>query len=631
MCGITGIVDAHGRRPIDQQLVLRMRDSMITRGPDESGVLHRDGVGLAHRRLAIIDLLGGQQPMSLDGGSVSITFNGEIYNYKALAQELAALGHVCQTDSDTEVILHAWVQWGEKCVDRLRGMFAFAIWDESKQLLFLARDRLGIKPLLYAPTADGLFAFSSDIDALTLVPGVDLSMNLPSVEDYFTFGYIADPKTIYAGVHKLAPGHTLSLVRGKAPVINEYWDVAPSTNCPVDSREVQEGLIEHLTEAVDIRLMSEVPLGAFLSGGVDSSAVVAIMSELSDRRVTTCSVGFDEAAFDESAHASLVAERYSTNHHAIQVDASAVPSLETLTSIYGEPFADSSAIPTLGVCELARQHVTVALSGDGADEVLAGYRRQRLHMNEERVRQLLPDNVRARVFGPLGHYFPKADWAPRPLRAKTTLQALALDTVAAYFETVSQNSSAVREKLYSTDFKRRLGSYRSIDVFRHHAAKAPSADPLTQIQYLDLKTYLPGDILTKVDRASMQHSLEVRVPFLDHHLVNWCFGLEPRWRLSGGVGKRALKEAMESRLPSDVLYRPKMGFSVPLAAWTRGPMSKQVEDTLRGERLRDSGIFDVNRLDTIHREHKAGTADHATLLWSLLVFDSHLAAMERKK
>ena len=628
MCGIAGMLDLRGRRTVDRVRLTAARDALTHRGPDEAGLFDAPGIGLAHRRLSIVDLASGQQPMH-DGHGLSITYNGEVYNHRNIAAELVAKGHVLRTASDTEVVLHAYREWGAACLDRLRGMFAFAVWDAAERTLFLARDRLGVKPLLHAVTRDGWFVFASEIKALLAVPGVDRDLRPDAMEDYFALDYVPDPKTVYRHIHKLEPGHRLTVREGGSPRIERWWDAAPDLGDTGGDRLDRAGdprtdLVERLGEAVGIRLMAEVPLGAFLSGGVDSGAVVSLMAERTVDPVTTCSIGFDAAAFDESAHASAVAGRYATDHHVERVSGDEPDPLGTVLDTYDEPFADGSALPTLRVCELARRHVTVALSGDGADEVLAGYRRQRLHMNEERVRSVLPQRVRRTLFGPLARIYPKADWAPRALRAKTTLRALSLDSVGAYHESVSRNARDVREGFYTDDFLATLDGYRSVEVFREHAARAPARDPLSMIQYLDIKTYLAGDILTKVDRASMAHSLEVRVPFLDHPFVEWALGLPERERLSNGVGKRVLKEAMASRLPSDLLLRRKQGFSVPMATWLRGPLRERVRRMLDAPRLRDSGLIDPGRVAGLVREHDRGARDNAASLWSLLVFDGFL-------
>jgi asparagine synthase (glutamine-hydrolysing) len=379
-----------------------------------------------------------------------------------------------------------------------------------------------------------------------------------------------------------------------------------------------------LDGAVESQMIADVPLGAFLSGGVDSSAVVASMSRVSQQPVRTCSIGFDHGSFDETVYARQVAAHLHTQHLERRVSADDYALLDTLAAVYDEPFSDSSALPTYRVCELARSQVTVALSGDGGDENFAGYRRYRWHAWESKLRARLPQGLRKPVFGLLGSLYPKADWAPRPLRAKTTLQALARDDVEAYFHTVSTTSMAMRQRLYSAEFKRELQGYSALEVFRAHAKQAPTDHPLLLAQYLDLKTWLPGDILTKVDRASMAHSLEVRVPLLDHRLVEWASCLPPDLKLRGSTGKYIFKKALEPDLPAEVLYRTKMGFSVPLAAWLRGPLAQRVRDALLGGAVAQCGYFEPAALEQLLREHASGGADHSTTLWSLLMLDAFL-------
>lgn len=567
MCGIAGIFDTQGRRPIDEGLLSRMNQTQFHRGPDAGGLHREPGVGLAHRRLSIIDLSGGQQPLFNEDQSVVVVYNGEIYNFQGLAAELAAAGHVFRTHCDTEVIVHAWEEWGERCVERFRGMFAFALWDRNRATLFLARDRLGIKPLHYALLPDGRLLFGSEIKALLADPALPRTLDPRAVEDYFAYGYIPDPRSIFKAVRKLPPGHTLTLSsdRGGLPEPREYWDVSFRPNGVRDLKEASDQVIERLREAVRIRLVAEVPLGAFLSGGVDSSAVVAMMAGLSERPVNTCSISFGDPRFNESAFAELVAQRYGTSHYVETVDPDDFDLIDRLAGLYDEPYADSSAMPTYRVCELARKRVTVCLSGDGGDESFAGYRRHRWHLNEEQVRGRLPQWFRGPVFGALGAVYPKADWAPQVLRAKSTLQALARDSVAGYFDSVSILGDRLRHSLFSAGLKRELQGYRAVEVLQRHAARAPE-HPLSRVQYLDMKTYLPGDILTKVDRASMAHSLEVRVPILDHEFLDWVSGLSPDLKLVGREGKYVLKKALEPYLETANLYRPKMGFAVPLAS-----------------------------------------------------------------
>jgi asparagine synthase (glutamine-hydrolysing) len=389
-----------------------------------------------------------------------------------------------------------------------------------------------------------------------------------------------------------------------------------------DEDELCQELVARLREAVKMRMIADVPLGAFLSGGVDSSAVVAAMAQVSGEGVNTCSISFNEAAYDESRYASAVAERYGTHHHVRRVAADDADVLDRLASVYDEPFGDSSAIPTFRVCALARERVTVALSGDGGDEVFAGYRRYRWHNYEERMRSLMPDAIRRPLFGLLGSVYPKADWAPRPFRAKATLEGIARDSVEGYFHSVSATTDSLRQSLYSPSMRRELQGYRAFEVMDRHMRNAPTDDHLSRVQYADLKTYLPGDILVKVDRASMANSLEVRVPLLDHLLIEWAATLPRHMKLRGREGKYILKKALEPSLPSDVLYRPKMGFAVPLAEWFRGPLRSRVQEIVTGRGLAQSGLFDLGAIERLIGQHQAGARDNSTVLWLLLMFDA---------
>ena len=622
MCGITGIFDTHSKRPIDRRLLDRMNESQFHRGPDEGGLHLEPGIGLGHRRLSIIDLSGGQQPLFNEDLTIVVVFNGEIYNFAELTDELVAAGHSFRTHSDTEVIVHAWEEWGESCVERFRGMFAFAIWDRNRDTLFLARDRLGIKPLHYALLADGHLIFGSELKVLMLHPNLPRDIEPRAVEEYFAYGYVPDPRTIFSGVFKLEPGHTLTWKRGQSmPTPRQYWDI-PFNDCGVRTEEeARQGLIEHLEEAVRIRMIAEVPLGAFLSGGVDSSAVVAMMARASEEPINTSSISFGDPAFNESEYAEEVARRYKTNHQVEQVNPDDFDLIDRLAELYDEPYADSSAMPTYRVCELARRRVTVALSGDGGDENFAGYRRYRWHMYEERLRSLIPRSVRRPLFGVLGSAYPKLDWAPRVFRAKSTFQALARDAIEGYFHNFSILPDALRQKLYSSQFKRRLEGYHAIEVFSKYLDRAPE-HPLSQVQYLDFKTYLPGDILTKVDRASMAHALEVRVPILDHKVVEWTAGVGPEFKLKSREGKHVFKRALEPYLPNAILYRQKMGFAVPLGSWFRGPLRQRVRDALLGPTLSELGIFDHAFLTELVDQHQAGRRDHSAALWSLLMFEA---------
>jgi len=625
MCGIVGVFDMRGKREISRTLIERMNETQHHRGPDEGGVHFEPGLGFGHRRLSIIDLSTGQQPLFNEDGTVCVVFNGEIYNYQELIPELTRLGHVFHTKSDTEVIVHAWEAWGADCVKRFRGMFAFALWDRNKQTLFLARDRLGVKPLYYAALNDGSLIFGSELKALTAHQDLLRDVDPLAIEEYFALGYIPEPRTIYRDALKLPPAHTLTVIRGQplsAP--RPYWDVDFAVDSRVGEADACEELVRRLRESVKLRMISEVPLGAFLSGGVDSSTVVAMMAGLSGDPVETCSIAFSDPAYDESRYAQMVADRYHTRHHVDRVESDDFDLIDTLGNTYDEPYADSSAIPTYRVCQLARTHVTVALSGDGGDENFGGYRRYRMHMGEERMRSALPLALRRPVFGLLGRMYPKADWAPRMFRAKSTFQALARDSVEAYFHGVSILRDDMRSQLFSNTLKARLGGYNAVEVFHRHAQHANPDDPLALVQYLDLKTYLVGDINTKVDRASMAHSLEVREPLMDHPLVEWLAALPSSLKVRGAEGKYALKKAMVPHLPNDVLYRPKMGFAVPLAAWFRGPLRGRVREALLGDRLLDTGFFNADYLRRLAEHHQAGLRDYSASIWTLLMFDTFL-------
>ncbi|MCV2355491.1 amidotransferase 1, exosortase A system-associated [Paucibacter sp. B2R-40] len=629
MCGITGFFDTRGKRDLSRSVLQGMNDSQLHRGPDEGSLHLEPGLGFGHRRLSIIDIATGQQPLFNEDGSVVVVFNGEIYNYQTLIPELQALGHVFHTKSDTEVIVHAWEAWGEDCVKRFRGMFAFALWDRNQQCLFIARDRLGVKPFYYALLDDGSFLFGSELKSLLAYQdgkgGLRRDIDPLAVEEYFALGYVAEPRTIFKQAKKLSPGHTLVIRRGeKVGEPRRFWDVRFTLDAKIDDQQAGEELIAKLKESIRLRMIAEVPLGAFLSGGVDSSAVVAMMAEQSNAPVNTCSIGFDDPSFNESAFAQTVADRYRTNHRLEIVKSDDFDLIDTLARLYDEPYADSSAIPTYRVCQLARKHVTVALSGDGGDETFGGYRRYKLHLMEERMRSAMPLSLRKPLFGTLGQLYPKADWAPRVFRAKTTFEALARNSVQAYFHSMSLLRDADRMRLYSSSFKSQLGGYTAREVFERHAANAGTDDPLALIQYIDTHTYLVGDINTKVDRASMAHSLEVREPLMDHEIVEWLATLPSSMKIRGGETKYLLKKALEPHLPHDIMYRPKMGFSVPLAQWFRGPLKDRLRQSVLGSRLADTGIFDPTYLAHLVQAHQSGARDYSAPLWSLLMFDAFL-------
>ena len=628
MCGITGIYHLATPKPVDPARIERMCAAMAHRGPDGQGVWTAPGVGLGHLRLSIIDLVGSPQPMASSDGRAMLVFNGEIYNYRELREELRGSGAEFRTDGDSEVILAAWQRWGPACVTRLHGMFAFAIYDLGARTLFLARDRLGVKPLFYAPLSDGSVAFASELKGLLANPLLRREIDPLAIEDYMTWGYVPDHRSILAGVHKLPAGHTVLLRHGAplpAPV--QYWDVSFAERRKGRANDLEAELLHLLRQAVTSRMMADVPLGAFLSGGVDSSAVVALMAEASGSPVKTCTIGFDVAALDESGYAQQVATRFATDHRARQVSPDDFEQVDTLAAMFDEPFADASALPTWRVCQLARESVTVALSGDGADEAFAGYRRHKFQHAEDRLRGMVPQALRGPVLGGLGTAYPKADWAPRPLRAKTTLLSLAGSSEAGYSRAVAILPPELRAGLYSPEFLKLRGDYRAEQPFEAVMCSASARSGLDRAQYADLKFWLPGDILTKVDRTSMAVSLEVREPLLDHRLIEFAAALPEGLRTKRGEGKWLLKKTMQRYLPDEVLYRPKQGFVMPIAQWFRGPLAGSARAIGSSAALARTGWFDAKRLGVVADDHIAGRSDHGRLRWQLLMLDKSLAAL----
>ncbi|ANY20773.1 Asparagine synthetase [glutamine-hydrolyzing] 1 [Tsuneonella dongtanensis] len=629
MCGIAGIFHCGTPKPVDPARVRAMTDALAHRGPDGEGVWSAPGVALGHRRLSIIDLTGSPQPMASTDGRAMIVFNGEIYNFKELRRELENAGARFHTDGDTETILAAWQKWGPDCLSRLHGMFAFALYDLDARTLFLARDRLGVKPLFTAMLSDGSLAFASELKGLLAHPLLRREVDPLAVEDYLAWGYVPDHRSILKGVEKLPAGHYRLLRHGAPPAApTRWWDVSFAERRRESAADLEAELLFHLREAVTSRMVSDVPLGAFLSGGVDSSSVVALMAEASRDPVRTCSIGFDESSVDETNYARQVATKFSTDHRERVVASDDFSEIDRLAAMFDEPFADASALPTWRVCQLARETVTVALSGDGADEAFAGYRRHRFHAAEERARLVLPARLRGPVFGALGALWPKADWAPRPLRAKTTFQSLGASGEEGYARALAVVAPELRASLYSDGFRRELGDYRAerplIDLMR----SAPARSGLDRAQYADLKFWLPGDILTKVDRTSMAVSLEAREPLLDHRLIEFAAGLPQNLRIRGGQGKWLLKHAMERYLPRDVLYRPKQGFVTPIAQWLRGPLAGEARRIGRGATLARTGWFDGDRIAGLAEAHISGRSDHSRLLWQLLMLDRSLAVLK---
>ncbi len=625
MCGISGWFDTKTARTPDRPVLRAMNAAIAHRGPDGDGFFFAPGIGLGHRRLAIIDLSpGGHQPKPSADGRFQIVFNGEIYNFRELRGELEAKGRHFATRSDTEVIIQAWEEWGEASVSRLTGQFAFAIWDSANQSIHLVRDRLGEKPLYYSLLDDGGLIFGSELKALLVHPQLRRAIDPQSVEDFFALGYVAEPRSIYADVKKVPAGGMIAFRRGAAPRSSLYWSPTPTPSTGTTEERAGE-LIDRLQAAVKMQMVSDVPIGAFLSGGVDSSGTTALMAKASPTPIRCFTIGFQEKAFDETEYASRVAQQYKAVHRIKTVDINDVDAVRSLPVIFDEPFGDSSALPTLQLCRLAREDVTVALSGDAGDELFAGYRRYRFHAREESLRALLPQSVRGPLFGLLASLYPQMDWAPRFLRARHTFHELSLDTAHGFFSNLSVADDSTRGVLFSARLKSELQGYSSADTIARYFDEAPGDDVLTRAQYVDLKTWLPGDILMKVDRTAMSASLETRVPMLDHSFADWALGLPADMKINQGQGKFLLKKALERLVPADILYRPKQGFSIPLAAWMAGQMGTEFEHDLNAPGgLADCGLFNMATVMSLLTQHRRGQRDHSRILWQLWMFHHFL-------
>ena len=566
MCGIAGYVSAGG--PAERELARRMCDAIRHRGPDGDGVWLDGPAALGHRRLSIIDVSGGSQPLGNEDGTIQIVFNGEIYNYLELRDELVLKGHRFSTHSDTEVLVHLYEEEGEQMAARLNGMFAFAIWDSGRQQLLLARDRFGKKPLYYSTDLPGFsLCFASELKALATLPGFDTTVRPESVADFLALGYVPDPDTVFSRVAKLPPAHTLLLAQGQTR-LRRYWTPPLDPDEGMDFERVREELVTLAADAVEKRLMSEVPLGGFLSGGVDSSGVVALMAQRSPHQVKSFSIGFSERSFDETRYARLVAERYNTEHHEETVTPSIGEMLRVLVEHYDEPFADSSAIPTLYLARMTRKHVTVALSGDGADEIFGGYRRYRFAVAEDRARGVLPGWFRHTAVKTIAGVYPKLDWAPRFLRAKSTLTGISQELGEAYFTAMSRFGFGLYDKVISGEFRAALHGYVPQQAFAARFSKYSHLPPLEQLQAVDFETYLPGDILVKADRATMAYSLEGRAPWLDYRLAELAGRMPAGFKLSSGSGKHIFKEALRPLLPEVILTRPRRWVSA--CRWRHG-------------------------------------------------------------
>jgi asparagine synthase (glutamine-hydrolysing) len=618
MCGIAGFVGSSvtPARGADADVLARMCGVIAHRGPDDQGTLVLDGAALGMRRLSIIDLAGGHQPLSGCDPSVQIVFNGEVYNFRELQRELEARGHAFKTRSDTEAVVHAFEEWGAACVEHLRGMFAFAVWDGRTRELFVARDRVGKKPLYYTVTGGGDFVFGSELKSLLEHPGVPTEASDEAVDAYLTLGYVPDPLSIFRGVWKLPPGHRLTFARGRVSV-EAYWDFPVAADpAPRRAEDYLEELRALLDEAVRVRLVADVPLGAFLSGGVDSSAVVGLMARNTSRPVKTFSIGFREDSYDELRYARLAAQHFGTEHQEFVVTPDICAVVDELAWHFDEPFADSSAIPTYVVSKMAREHVKVVLSGDGGDELFAGYTRYAVERRRGGFARL-PRVLRAGVMQPLGRKLPHGAWG------RNFIHNVALDPLERYLEEVSVFTRLNRPALYTEEFRRRLGDDegKAAALFRGHAAHAAGTGALGSLLYLDSKTYLPGDILTKVDRMSMAASLEARVPLLDHKLIEFVARIPPSLKMKGFETKHVFKQAVRGLVPDEILDRPKQGFGVPIQKWINDELRERVRGTLAEPRTLRRGYFEPAYVRRLVDEHARGRRDHSTSLWALFMFE----------
>lgn len=619
MCGIAGFVSFDGHRRDEAAMrVKRMCDAIVHRGPDAEGVFVDAHAALGHRRLAIIDLASGQQPMGTADGQVQIVFNGEIYNYLEVRADLEAHGHAFRTQSDTEVILRGHLQWGERCVERLNGMFAYAIWDARERRLVLARDRTGEKPLYY--WRDGaLVSFASELKALRAGELCPTAVDPQALDCYLSFGYVPAPRTLYAGVRKLRAAHTL-VVGAEGQEERRYWRLSFADPIERPLGEASEELEALLDEAVKCRLMSEVPLGAFLSGGIDSSLMVTSMARLMNRPVITHSIGFGEREASELPIASRIAAHAGAEHHEFVVTPRAVEVIDRIAWHFDEPVADSSAVPTWYVCEMARRSVTVAISGDGGDEGFGGYTfRYGPHVLESRIRQALPAAFRGPFFGALGALWPGSAKLPRALRLKSILENLALGDAEAFYRDLLWLRPDVRERVYTAGFLERLRGFTPMETMAPYYAHNDAPDALARSQYTDLNFYMTDDVLVKVDRMSMAHSLEVRAPLLDHRVLEFAARLPASLKMRANRGKVILREIAKRRLPEDIQKLPKRGFSVPAARWLRGELKEIAQPILFDEQGLIGQVLDRGALMRLWREHQSGARDHHVFLWGLMM------------
>lgn len=619
MCGIAGIIVTDRIRDDERAALDVMLRRQRHRGPDDGGRYDADHVALGHRRLSVIDLSGGHQPLSNESGSIRAVVNGEFYNFRRLRETLLARGHRLSTAGDAECLVHLYEDSGAQCVESLDGMFAFALWDARTGTAVLARDRLGVKPLYYH-LDDRRLVFASELKALLAVPGIPTEIEPTALADYFAFGFIPSPKTVFRSIRKLPPGHTLVYRDGRA-IVHRYWDLAFQgwTDSPPDT--VAEQLWDQLDRATRQRLVADVPIGALLSGGLDSTAVVAAMTQSRSGPTVTITCGFEAEAFDERLQARQAAERLGTEHHDAIVHPAAEEVLDALAWHFDEPFADPSAIPMYYLCERGRRLFTVALSGDGGDESLAGYRRYRFDRNEDRVRQWMPSVLRRELFGRLAAHYPNPPWLPRPLRACSTLRNLSSDAPTAHGLSICTMHPDAARRLLHPDVARSLRDHDPLDIVRAYYRRCDAPDPVSKCQYVDLQLGLADGILTKVDRTSMAHGLEVRSPMLDHRFIEFAWTVPPRQRMRGPTGKLPLRRALRRHVGDWAARRPKAGFDVPLDAWFRRSLREQFEDEVLAANARIAQWTDVDTIRDLWQRHLTGRQNNGPTLWKLVMFE----------
>ena len=618
MCGIAGFINEKNSDVAERERLLDAMCRVIThRGPDEQGTIVKNRAALGMRRLSIIDLKTGQQPIFDCTGNLAIVFNGEIYNFLELKNDLESRGHKFKTNSDTETIIHAFEEYGADCVHHLRGMFAFAIYDFTDESLFIARDRVGKKPLFYSLTDDGNFVFGSELKVLIEHGEISKKIDYSALDAYLTFSYVPEEFCIFADVKKLAPGAFLTFKNGEIKT-KKYWDFKYQPIETIKSEaEYIEILREKIKEAVRVRLISEVPLGAFLSGGVDSSCVVAFMSQMLDAPVKTFSIGFNEDSFDELKYARIAAKHFNTEHHEFVVTPDLVEIVDDLVWHFDEPFADSSALPTFMVAKMAREFVTVVLSGDGGDELFAGYTRYQTQQRRGSFANL-PKFVRQNILQTV------SEKMPHDTKGKNYLYNASLDKIGRYIDSISHFGDLKKREFYSADFRQNLngGFGKSAGIYREFAESAENISDVERLLYLDSKTYLPSDILTKVDRMTMANSLEARVPLLDHELIDFVTqNIPSNLKLSGGETKYIFKKALEGIVPNEILYREKQGFGVPIGDWINRQLKERIHETLTEKRTAERGYFEPEYVKILLEEHHKNRRDHSHLLWILWMLE----------